>query len=144
MPAASPPIRWSPVALRDLDGIWNYLAAEASPAVAESQLREIERAVGILRDWPMSGRVRDELRVGVRSLAAPPYVVFYRVTKNRSGGCACSPRPHGHRRHLRQLAPTSASPVRANSRSGHGRRPSILPSRPARNAPPRRGGRARR
>jgi toxin ParE1/3/4 len=73
------PVDWSPEAEDDLLAVWNYLAREASPEVADEQLRSLDRACEALAEWPHSGRVRDELLRGVRSIAAEACVVFYRV-----------------------------------------------------------------
>jgi toxin ParE1/3/4 len=73
------PVDWSPEAEQDLLASWNYAAREASPHVADEQLRSIDRACEALAEWPHSGRARDELFRGVRSIAVEAYVVFYRV-----------------------------------------------------------------
>jgi toxin ParE1/3/4 len=73
------PVDWSPEAEQDLLAIWNYVAREASPDVADEQLRSLDRACEALAQWPHSGRARDELFRGVRSIAVEAYVVFYRV-----------------------------------------------------------------
>jgi len=72
-------ITWSPEAEQDLLAIWDYVAREASPDVADEQLRSLDRACEALAEWPYSGRARDELLRGVRSIAVEAYVVFYRV-----------------------------------------------------------------
>jgi toxin ParE1/3/4 len=71
---------WSPEAEQDLFDIWSYLAREASPDIADKQLRTIDRACANLIEWPQSGRARDELAPEIRSVVAVPYVVFHRVT----------------------------------------------------------------
>ena len=73
------PVDWSPEAGQDLLGIWIFVAREASPDVADEQLRSLDRACEALAQWPHSGRARDELFRGVRSIAVEAYVVFYRV-----------------------------------------------------------------
>jgi toxin ParE1/3/4 len=73
------PVDWSPEAEQDLLAIWNYVAREASPDVADEQLRSLDRACEALAQWPHSGRARDELLRNVRSIAVEAYVVFYRV-----------------------------------------------------------------
>jgi toxin ParE1/3/4 len=79
MTGAERPAVWSPEAEADLLGIWAHLAAAASPDIADHQLREIERAVAMLAQWPFVGRVRNELLAGLRSVPVHPYTVFYRV-----------------------------------------------------------------
>ena len=79
MRKGEPAVIWSPEAEQDLLAIWNHVAREASPHVADEQLRCVDRACETLAEWPHSGRVRDELFRGVRSIAVDRYVVFYRV-----------------------------------------------------------------
>jgi toxin ParE1/3/4 len=77
---ASPnPIVWSPEAERDILDIWNYWAREAAIEVADNLLRAIDKVCTRLQEWPNSGRKRDELVAGLRSVPAPPNVIFYRV-----------------------------------------------------------------
>lgn len=70
---------WSPEAEQDLLDIWLYLAQEASPDVADKQLRSIGAACDEIAAWPQAGRARDEFLDGLRSIVATPYVVFYRI-----------------------------------------------------------------
>ena len=70
---------WSPEAVHDLDAIWDYYLRVAGQDTAASLVREIGRAVQLIEDHPLAGRRRDELREGLRSIAAAPHVVFYRV-----------------------------------------------------------------
>jgi toxin ParE1/3/4 len=79
MPSHSLPIIVSPEADEDLVEIWGYLARQASVRVADRQLNEIDAACETLKAWPYSGRKRDELLTGMRSVPVHPYVVFYRV-----------------------------------------------------------------
>ena len=72
-------IIWSPEAEQDFLSIWIYVAREAAADVADAQLRSVDRASEALAEWPHSGRARDELFRGVRSIAVERYVVFYRV-----------------------------------------------------------------
>lgn len=70
---------WSPEALSDLDEIWNYYDRVAGRNTALKIVRQIGKVITTLEDHPFAGRTRDELRAGIRSLAATPHVVFYRV-----------------------------------------------------------------
>jgi toxin ParE1/3/4 len=74
-----PPIIWSPEALTDIDRLWDYYAGVAGRATADRILREIAEVVAAIDVFPLAGRSRDEVRTGLRSLAASPYVVFYRL-----------------------------------------------------------------
>ena len=44
-------------------------------------MREINAAIMLLEEHPLGGRSREELRPGLRSIAARPHVVFYRVRR---------------------------------------------------------------
>lgn len=77
------PVLWSPEALIDLDTIWDYYARVAKPNTADNILREIGKVVALIENHPFAGRSRDEVRTGLRSLAANPHVVFYRVMNDR-------------------------------------------------------------
>jgi toxin ParE1/3/4 len=70
---------WSPEAIADLDEIWRYYERVAGRSTAEKIAREIDQLVATVEAHPFAGRTRDELRPGVRSLAAKPHVLFYRV-----------------------------------------------------------------
>ncbi|MDP1866119.1 type II toxin-antitoxin system RelE/ParE family toxin [Bradyrhizobium sp.] len=74
---------WSPEALDDIDRLWEYYAGTAGRAIADKLLREVVRVVATIDDFPLAGRSRDEIRTGLRSLAASPHVVFYRLNDDR-------------------------------------------------------------
>jgi len=83
MVGRKPPIIWSPEALDDVDRLWDYYAGIAGRATADKVVREVARVVKAIDEFPFAGRVRDEIRVGLRSLAATPHVVFYRLSNDR-------------------------------------------------------------
>jgi len=70
---------WSPEALDDREKIWNYYISVAGRHTAEKMLREIGEVIALIEDHPFAGRARNEVRPGLRSFAATPHVVFYRV-----------------------------------------------------------------
>ena len=72
-------VTWSPEALVDLEGIWQYYLGIAGPDTAEVIVSEIAQTASLLADYPLAGRVRDEVRPKLRSIVAAPYVLFYRV-----------------------------------------------------------------
>jgi toxin ParE1/3/4 len=74
---------WSPEALDDIDRLWAYYAATAGRATADKISRELARIVATIDDFPLAGRSRDEIRAGLRSIAASPHVVFYRLNDDR-------------------------------------------------------------
>jgi toxin ParE1/3/4 len=73
---------WSPQAEEDLLDIWSFVAQESSAETADKLLREIDHACFALGAWPEYGRVRNEVREGLRSVRVNRYVVFYRVKKS--------------------------------------------------------------
>jgi toxin ParE1/3/4 len=77
------PVIWSPEAIADIDRLWDYYAVTAGRVTADRLLREIARIVATIDDFPLAGRSRDELRTGLRSLAANTQIVFYRVTNDQ-------------------------------------------------------------
>lgn len=70
---------WSPEADADLTTIWDYYANVAGRRTADKIVKAIGEAVRLLEDHPYGGRVRDEVRPGLRSIATSPHVIFYRV-----------------------------------------------------------------
>lgn len=73
------PLIWSPDALADLAEIWDYYANTAGPQIANRMVREIEKSCRLLQQHPLAGRARDDVRTGLRSIVANPYVLFYRI-----------------------------------------------------------------
>jgi toxin ParE1/3/4 len=83
MAERSRPVLWSSDAIADLNGIWDYYARAAGSNTAGNILREIGKIVALIEDHPFAGRSRDEVRSGLRSIAASPHVVFYWVVNER-------------------------------------------------------------
>ena len=74
---AGPRILRAPEARQDLLDIWNYVAREAAPAVADSVLARLYGAMEVVADAPLIGRERPEFPGTPRSIAVRPYVIFY-------------------------------------------------------------------
>jgi toxin ParE1/3/4 len=70
---------WSPEALDDRERIWDYYVRVAGRHTAEKILREIAEVIALIEDHPFAGRARNDVRGGLRSIAAKPHVIFYRV-----------------------------------------------------------------
>jgi toxin ParE1/3/4 len=70
---------WSPEAIDDRERIWNYYVTVAGRHTAEKLIRELADVIAVIEHHPLAGRARNEVRPGLRSLAAAPHVVFYRV-----------------------------------------------------------------
>ena len=65
-------------ALSDLDAIFLYIARDGVDR-ADAVIERILKTIDILRGMPGAGRLRGEFGSGIRSLPAPPFVVFYRA-----------------------------------------------------------------
>lgn len=68
-------------ALDDLQEIWDFLLTENQTA-AVRVVKQLTNKFDMLARFPSAGRERNELIVGLRSLAVARYVVFYQPTKN--------------------------------------------------------------
>lgn len=68
----------SRAASKDLDLIWKYIAARASPTIAANVIREILDAVDLLADMPGIGHTRREVRnAAYRFGSVKSYVIGY-------------------------------------------------------------------
>ncbi|MBI1941616.1 MAG: type II toxin-antitoxin system RelE/ParE family toxin [Acidobacteria bacterium] len=75
-------IRWTQLAVEDLDSAYDYIA-ETNPTAARSVIARIESALKALKAHPLlgrKGRVED-----TRELVVPatPFIVAYRIGKGR-------------------------------------------------------------
>jgi len=67
----------------ELEDIWSFIAAESgSLEIADRVLEVITDTFVQLSEYPRLGRAREDLRPGLRSLAAGSYVVVYRMQGN--------------------------------------------------------------
>ena len=66
-----------PKAEDDLINLWLYLAEEAGADFASRYLLELEDELLKIAPFPESGRARDELHPGLRSLPFDRLVLFY-------------------------------------------------------------------
>jgi toxin ParE1/3/4 len=71
------PYRLSPLAERDLDEIWIYVAADANPTTADRLVEAIVERFNLLADQPRMGRLRPEFGEGVRSFVVEHHVIYY-------------------------------------------------------------------
>jgi len=71
-------IRRFPRAIRDVDALWDKIAAD-DPDAADRMVERLAAAAGRLVDFPESGRPRPELGEGVRGIVVGRYLVLYRI-----------------------------------------------------------------
>lgn len=67
----------SPLSLRDLQNIHDYIASD-NPDAASAFLDRIDSRLEMLREHPLIGRRREELPVGVRCITEGNYLLIYR------------------------------------------------------------------
>ena len=79
MPAPKLQLIWSPEAETDLLTIWGWGAAHFSPEMADTHLRDIQRAATHLTAFPEAGAARDQIVPGIRSIVVYATVIFYRI-----------------------------------------------------------------
>lgn len=73
----------SPQVETELDEIWLYIASESSSIeIADRVIDSITERFLALSKHPYLGRKRDDLRLGLRSVAVGSYVVIYRIAGN--------------------------------------------------------------
>ncbi len=72
----------TPLARADLDGIWDYVAAD-NPTAADRLLERFQDTFSILASHPLMGEARDALRPGLRSFSVLKYVVYFQVVEDR-------------------------------------------------------------
>ena len=72
------PYRLSPLAERDLDEIWSYVAEDASVTRADRLIDAIVDRFELLAEQPRMGRNRPEFGEGIRSFVVESYVIYYR------------------------------------------------------------------
>jgi toxin ParE1/3/4 len=72
--------RLSRQAERDLDAIWLFSADRFGTEQADRMLERLEEQFRLLAAQPRSGRARDDVRPGLRSVAIESYLIFYRVS----------------------------------------------------------------
>lgn len=79
MAAGEPVAAWSSAARGDVDAIWDYYADQVSDEMANKLVRAIQAAASRVAKLPLTGRSRFLLLPDLRSVRAPPYLVFYRL-----------------------------------------------------------------
>jgi len=65
-----------PLALDDIDDIWNYIANDNISA-ADHWVDKLDEQFNLLALQPLMGRARDDLTAKIRSFPMGRYVIFY-------------------------------------------------------------------
>lgn len=66
-----------PKAEADLEEIWLYLAEQADPERADNVVLMINQKLEMIATHPHMGRLRPDIRHGLRSVVAGRYIAFY-------------------------------------------------------------------
>ena len=72
-------VRLSPFAREDLVEIWLTVRWQNGESAADTVVDRLRRGIETVASHPESGRRRDELVSGLRSLAERPWILFYRI-----------------------------------------------------------------
>jgi len=72
-------LRLTEAARRDLDEIWDNIAADDVSA-ADRMIDGLYTLIGRLLEFPSMGAPRDDLRSGTRSFVHKKYLVFYTIS----------------------------------------------------------------
>ena len=72
---------FSPKAYVDLDQIWRYSTETWGELKAEAYLRSIFETAERIKENPLLGRSRDDVRHGYRSLVIGSHVMFYQFSQ---------------------------------------------------------------
>jgi plasmid stabilization system protein ParE len=94
------PIIWSPEAADDVDHLWDYYFETIGRAGADKVLRHLGMVITTIDEFPLAGRPRDDIRLGLRSLSAGLQIVFYRLKKRSTGNRARALRTTRSRRDI--------------------------------------------
>ena len=96
------PIQLSKPAQQDLKGIWRELA-EYRLEVADKQIKRIEKKILILKQFPLAGRLREDLTPNIRSIPVDNFVVFYQILQQNDRSIVEIVRVTDGRRDLNRL-----------------------------------------
>jgi toxin ParE1/3/4 len=72
-------IELSPAAVQDLRDIWRGFAENSTLNLADKKIAILQNKLTLLSQFPAAGRQREELMLGMRSLPALEFVIFYQI-----------------------------------------------------------------
>ncbi|HNB16754.1 MAG TPA: type II toxin-antitoxin system RelE/ParE family toxin [Candidatus Obscuribacter sp.] len=76
-------LEYSPNAERNLVEIENYITDKADAKTADGVVDKVLDRCDQLTDMPRSGKVRDEIADGVRSVTSGNFVIYYRIRSDK-------------------------------------------------------------
>lgn len=74
-------VRYSPLALRQLDQIFSYIAQD-SPKGARRMVERITSVADLLGDQPRMGRATSNRDLHVQPISGTPYIIYYRILRD--------------------------------------------------------------
>jgi toxin ParE1/3/4 len=76
-------VSWRPGARDDLFDIYRYIVKAGAPATALAYATSIEAFANTIGELPYAGRVRDDLRAGLRVRSFKSVIVAYEISDGR-------------------------------------------------------------
>lgn len=76
-------VEFAPNAERNLEQIEDYITDNAEATTAEAVVDQIINRCNDLGEMPRSGKARDDIQPGVRSVTSGKYVIYYRIHKEK-------------------------------------------------------------
>ena len=74
-------LSFSPLAVKDLDGILEYISQD-NPTAATSFVELLKEKCQLLAQFPLLGAPRNSLAKGLRVFSVSNYVIYYRLEGN--------------------------------------------------------------
>lgn len=75
-------LKFSKPAITDVEDIYDYSVNEFGVKQADFYLQNIDNSILKLRENPLIGRKRDEIKKGLYSFSIKKHIIYYRLFKN--------------------------------------------------------------
>jgi toxin ParE1/3/4 len=72
--------RLTSLAIADMEQISEYIATQSSFAQSDRFLRRVDQKFSRIAQFPNLGKIRDDVRPGLRSFPLDSYLIVYRVS----------------------------------------------------------------
>lgn len=79
-----PALRYTPAAVADIDGIWNYSTERWGDVQAEIYIRQLDETCHSLAEGILPGIDAGDIRPGYRKQISGRHVIFYRTEEDGS------------------------------------------------------------